>query len=66
MAMAFDTHLLNFEENWFVRDHPFDITCVKVKRLVKEVSDAEDALDLKRKVLEDAVRAMNARRVAAK
>lgn len=52
---AFNTHLLSMEEVWFAREHPFDVRVVKVKRLVKEIEDAENELERKRSALDNAV-----------
>lgn len=59
---GFDTYLLSIEENWWVRYHPFNARCVKVKRLVKEVEEAEKALEASRRALDSAVVVMNEER----
>lgn len=59
---TFNTHHLDLEENWYVREHPFDIRVAKVKSAVKVVDDLEQKLTEARESLEAAVSAMNAKR----
>lgn len=65
LGSGFDTYLLDMEETWWVRDHPFNARCVKVKRLAKQVEDAERSLDELRKTFDSAVATMNEERVNA-
>lgn len=62
---GFDTHLLNMEETWWVRDHPFNTRCVKVKGLVRRIETAELELEAMRKSLDEAVLVMNGERESA-
>lgn len=59
---GFDSHLLNIEETWWVRDHPFNARCVMVKKKIKEVNDAENRLEKLRAELDLAVSTMNLER----
>lgn len=60
---GFDTYLLGLEETWWIRDHPFSVRCVAVKRLIKEVEEAEAYLEKCRAELASAVVRMNEERV---
>ena len=62
---SFDTYLLGLDETWWIRDHPFNARCVKVKRLAREVEEAERHLESLRKVFDEAVGVMNKERVNA-
>ncbi len=62
---GFDTYLLDMEETWWVRDHPFNARCVKVKRLAKAVEEAERELEALRQKLDGAVATMNEERANA-
>jgi hypothetical protein len=59
--MAFNSHLLNLEEVWFIREHPFDVKAVKVKKLATEINSLEDLLEQKRQELDTAVEDMHTR-----
>ena len=61
----FDTYLLGLDETWWVRAHPFNARCVNVKRLAREVEEAERRLEELRKVFDEAVDVMNKERVNA-
>lgn len=58
----FTTYLLGLDETWWVRDHPFNARCVRVKRLAKEVEEAERSLEELRKIFDQAVDTMNKER----
>lgn len=45
MGKDFTSHLLSFEEGMFVREHPFDIVCVKVKRTIAQINETRAALE---------------------
>lgn len=60
----YDTHLLNLEEVWYAREHPFDITVVATKRAVRVLEAAQVQERVAREMLEKAVAAMNVRRKA--
>lgn len=62
---GFNTHLLNMEEVWWVREHPFNARCVAVKKIVKQIEETELALESMRVRLEDAVLEMNRQRTEA-
>lgn len=61
---GFDSHLLNIEETWWVRDHPFNTRCVRVKQKIKLVMSLEDQLEAARLELEAVVEDMNTERLA--
>lgn len=60
--MAYETHHLSLEELWYVREHPFNVKVVAVKRLVSELDAAEAEVAKLRKRLDGAVAEMNERR----
>lgn len=62
----YDTHHLNLEETWYVRDHPYDIKVVAVKRLVRALDIAEAEAAVARQMLEKAIAEMNERRESGK
>lgn len=62
---GFDSHLLNIEETWWVRDHPFNPRCVRVKQNIKKVSALEEQLEVARAELEATVEDMNKERLNA-
>lgn len=53
--MAVKSYLLDLEENWFVREHPYNRHAVKVRRLCREVEALEEQLEAKRAQLTEAV-----------
>lgn len=59
---GFDSHLLSIEETWWVRDHPFNARCVKVKRQVQAVTILENTLELERAKLDALIEEMNVER----
>ena len=61
---GFDSHLLNIEETWWVREHPFNTRCVRVKRQIATVSDLEEQLEKAREELDLCVADMNSERLA--
>ncbi len=62
---GFNTYLLGIDETWWVRDHPFNTRCVRVKRKVKQIEEAEVALEQLRSELDAAVAEMNEERANA-
>lgn len=62
---GFNTHLLSMEETWWVREHPFNARCVRVKNCIRNVAALEDQLEEARKELEGAVETMNTERLNA-
>lgn len=60
--MAYESHHLSLEEQWFVRDHPFNIKVVAVKRIIAELDEAEAEVARIRRRLEVAVTEMNTRK----
>lgn len=60
---GFNTHLLSMEEVWYVRDHPFNVKCVKVKKLVLDIDAAEKVLEDLRAQMDSAVEEMNEQRL---
>lgn len=62
---GFNTYLLGIDETWWVRDHPFNTRCVRVKRKVKQIEEAELALEQLRSELDVAVAEMNEERANA-
>jgi hypothetical protein len=63
---GFDSHLVSMEEAWWIRDHPFNTRCVRVKQGIRRVTELEDQLDRERKQLEYVVEDMNKERLNAK
>lgn len=61
MSKDFTTHLLSFEETIFVREHPFDITCVKVKKTINQINAAREVLENLEATLKDQVAALTDR-----
>ena len=60
---SWDSHLLDIEETWWVRDHQFNARVVRVKRKVAEVTQAEENLNKLRAELDEALNAMNEERL---
>jgi len=61
---GFDSHLLNMEETWWIRDHPFNKRSIAVKNLIKQVTEAEDRLEAMRVELDTAVAVLNEERMS--
>lgn len=61
----FDSHLLSIEETWWVRDHPFNARCVRVKQGIRRVTELEDQLEKARAELDCVVEDMNRERLHA-
>lgn len=57
----FTTHLLNLEEGVFVRENPFDITSVRIRRVVAKIDAARDEADRLEKELDVLVLDLNER-----
>lgn len=61
----FNSYLLSIEENWWAREHPFNMRVVRVKAAARSVTELEDALEEARATLEQALVAMNEERINA-
>lgn len=60
-AKDFTSHLLSFEEGLFVREHPFDIASVRVKRAVGSINATRAELERLEAQLEEHVQELNKR-----
>lgn len=61
LTVADTSHLLTFDEQQWIKDHPFDIRAVRVKKLCAKVVELEDALSLARDELDTLVASMDER-----
>lgn len=60
----FSTHLLTMTEVWWVREHPFNVLSVRVKKAVQEVEALETQLEVKRIELMKATKELSTRMFA--
>lgn len=60
----FNSYLLSVEEVWWMREHPFNVQVVKVKKAVKALEEAEAMVEKLRKQLDTAVEQLNQTRQA--
>lgn len=61
---TFNSYLLSVEEVWWMREHPFNVQVVKVKKAVKALEEAEAMVEKLRKQLDAAVEQLNQTRQA--
>lgn len=59
---GFNSHLVSMEETWWIREHPFNPRCVRVKQCVKSIEALEAQLEEARSALEGYVADMNEER----
>jgi hypothetical protein len=61
LTVADTSHLLTFDEQQWIKDHPFDVRAVRVKKLCVKVVALEDALASARDELDMLVSSMDER-----
>ncbi len=60
--MAYESHHLSLEEQWFVRERPYLPSVIAVRKIIAELDEHERAAEVLRRKLEIAVATMNDRR----